>query len=109
MKAILIDPSKTPAISELEIPESLESGDALALATIQELLGGYFESHQIGNGDSVLVNEDWNLQKSPQFKGRFKIGIHTFGGRGLIVGNSGGNARTPLLKASQLVTIISKS
>lgn len=101
MKAILIDPSKTEAISEIEIPEALEQ--------IQSLLGGYFEAHQIGNGDSVLVNEDWNLQKSPQFKGRFKIGIHTFGGRGLIVGNSGGNARTPLLKASQLVTIISKS
>jgi len=101
MKAILIDPSKTPAISEIEIKNSLEE--------IQGLLGGYVESHDFGNGDCVLVNEEWNLEKAPKFKGRFKVGPHTFGGRGLIVASAGGSAKTPLLKASQLVTIISKS
>jgi hypothetical protein len=100
MRAILIDPSATPAISEIDVEPTLEK--------FQELVGGYIEAYPIQR-DTLFVNEEWNMQKSPKFSGRFQIGNFTFGGRGVIVGKGGeADALLPLLKASQLVTIIHK-
>jgi|LauGreDrversion2_6_1035139.scaffolds.fasta_scaffold03946_6 hypothetical protein len=109
MKAILINPSATPAVQEVEI-----GGE---LAEAQKLVGGYIEMIRLGAKDAIFIDEDWN-NKDPKkrFSGSFEIGAEkygkfTIGGRGLIVGIKGsGNTDTSLnlLKASQLVTVLSK-
>jgi hypothetical protein len=100
MRAILIDPKKTPAISDIKI-----KGD---LAGIQNLIGGSVEAIGIGKDDVLFVDEDWNVKEaSKRHKGSFLVGKTKFGGRGLILGPKGEKStKLKLLEASQLVTIL---
>lgn len=102
MRAILIDPSATPAISEVEI-----KGD---LAGIQELVGGYIEPIMLDK-DVLYIDEDWR-NKSPEdrHKGTFRVGSVVVGGRGLILSKEDGKGtKLKLLEASSIVTIIGRA
>jgi hypothetical protein len=98
MRAILIDPKATPAISEIEI-----KGD---LAEIQSLVGGYIEAVNIGK-DILFVDEEWSVKDpSKRHKGSFLVGKTKLGGRGLIVGKGEKSTKLKLLEASSLVKIL---
>jgi len=99
MRAILIDPKATPAISEIKI-----KGD---LAGIQNLVGGYIEAIGIGK-DVLFVDEDWSVKEpSKRHKGSFLIGKTKVGGRGLILGPKGEEStKLKLLEASSMITIL---
>jgi hypothetical protein len=105
MKAIVIDPAATPAIYEHDI-----KGKDM-LKALQKLVGGYIEMHRIAPKDVLFVDEEWTMKRDPEFKGKFKIGPTTFGGRGVILGVKGsGNTDVTLdlLDVSNRVTILKR-
>jgi len=105
MKTIIIDPATKPAIYEHTI-----RGKG-TLEALQKLVGGNIEMVRITPKDVIFVNEDWNMQANPKFKGRFKMGSITFGGRGVIVGiNESENTDVTLglLDVSTRVTILKR-
>ena len=98
MRAILVDPKATPAISEIKI-----KGD---LAEIQSLVGGYIEAVSIGE-DVLFVDEEWSVKDpAKRHKGSFLVGKTKLGGRGLILGKGEKSTKLKLLEASSLVTIL---
>ena len=104
MRAILIDPLATPAISEIEV-----KGD---LKEIQEIIGGYLAPIRISSTEVLFVDEEWLIKdKSKRFGGAFRIGDHGLGGKGIIFGVKNDDhcsTKLGLLEVSSMITTSNK-